>query len=501
MRASSSLLGHAGDLLRFLIVSGTVLVLLRPLRTTVQSAASAPTVWRMSWRLLAVHAWLYIGFLISIGSALGDLQSPLGLSLGENTALAAALGAGAAATLLLPSFGRESLYRMARQAAGPLFVAAAVGLVTVWSTELSSLSWRPLSTSTFALVAGLLDAFGVAASSDTANLVIGIDHFSVQIAPICSGQEGHIIVLLLTGSYLWTRRKELRMPRSLIALPVGLACVWFLNGVRIAALLAIGRWISPDVAVSGFHSVAGWILFCGASCLIVGWLHHSKWCLRESVERIKEPVSEKERDESTALLVPIIVLLSMNLLVEATSSGFAYLLPVAVLVTAVPLVRMRHHYRSLNLRPCGLSVGTGLAVAAIWIPLESLQQPAGPPAEMLQMPVWLAGGWIAFRILGMVLVIPLCEELAFRGYLLRRLVSPAFHEVCLRNVGIVAVLLSSFTFGMLHSQWLGGIVAGLAYAWLAIRKDNVGAAVVGHAVTNAATTTIALLSGNWALWS
>jgi CAAX prenyl protease-like protein len=68
------------------------------------------------------------------------------------------------------------------------------------------------------------------------------------------------------------------------------------------------------------------------------------------------------------------------------------------------------------------------------------------------------------RVLGSVITVPIAEELAFRGYVLRRLISSDFDNISLRFTWL-SFLLPSFLFGALHGRWPAGTVAGMFYAW------------------------------------
>jgi hypothetical protein len=80
--------------------------------------------------------------------------------------------------------------------------------------------------------------------------------------------EGIGLISVFVAGYIWFCRRELRFPAALILLPIGVASIWFLNVVRIAALILIGGW-SPRVAIDGFHTVAGWLFYTVAACGIV----------------------------------------------------------------------------------------------------------------------------------------------------------------------------------------------------------------------------------------
>ena len=96
---------------------------------------------------------------------------------------------------------------------------------------------------------------------------------------------------------------------------------------------------------------------------------------------------------------------------------------------------------------------------------------------------------------------PIAEELAFRGYLARRLMARGFDEIPLTALSGVAVGLSSIAFGLMHGQhWLVGIVAGLAYALLLRFRGRMGDAVVAHAVSNLLLAAWVLARGDFGQW-
>jgi CAAX prenyl protease-like protein len=100
-----------------------------------------------------------------------------------------------------------------------------------------------------------------------------------------------------------------------------------------------------------------------------------------------------------------------------------------------------------------------------------------------------------------VITVPIAEELAFRGYLARRLVSREFDTVPFSNLTILSVCLSSVAFGLMHgNHWVVGILAGLAYAAVLTWRGRIGDAVVAHATSNLLLAAWVLLRGDWAWW-
>ena len=98
-------------------------------------------------------------------------------------------------------------------------------------------------------------------AADPVAMFIRTQHFRVFIAPECSGLEGVGLMLAFGITLLWLFREECRFPQSLILLPAGVVLLFLLNSVRIAALVLIGNAGARQIAVGGFHSQAGWMLF------------------------------------------------------------------------------------------------------------------------------------------------------------------------------------------------------------------------------------------------
>jgi CAAX prenyl protease-like protein len=116
----------------------------------------------------------------------------------------------------------------------------------------------------------------------------------------------------------------------------------------------------------------------------------------------------------------------------------------------------------------------------------------------------MSGGWAAlwlvFRVVGSVVTVPVAEELAFRGYLVRRLIASDFDNVPPQRFTWLSFLASSVLFGASHGRWVAGTVAGLFYAWAMYRRGRIADAMVAHATTNALLAAYVLSTGSWSLW-
>jgi uncharacterized protein len=182
---------------------------------------------------------------------------------------------------------------------------------------------------------------------------------------------------------------------------------------------------------------------------------------------------------------------------------------VTVLSVGALLWYFRRDYTELsrNQWPQGtewlLSIGVGLAVFALWIHLDAPWMQLGDASAAFK-PVTAQGGldWplIIVRWIGAALLVPVMEELFWRSFLMRWIANPNFEQASPQQVGLKAIVLSTFVFMLAHTLWLAAIVAGLAYAWLYVRTGKLWLAVVAHAVTNGALGIWVVATGNWQFW-
>jgi CAAX prenyl protease-like protein len=98
-----------------------------------------------------------------------------------------------------------------------------------------------------------------------------------------------------------------------------------------------------------------------------------------------------------------------------------------------------------------------------------------------------------------VAIIPVAEELAFRGFLLRRVDSEDFQSVEWNSVSWIAILVSSAAFGVLHGdRWFAATIAGVLYALAYVRRGSIGECRPGALRTDCLTPGVLVRS--WQFW-
>lgn len=112
----------------------------------------------------------------------------------------------------------------------------------------------------------------------------------------------------------------------------------------------------------------------------------------------------------------------------------------------------------------------------------------------------LAWFFVVVRIAGSSLVVPALEEVFYRSFLYRYLISPDFEQVSLQRRHAVSMGLTCLIFAVVHQQWLAGFLCGLAYQWLVWRRGSIGEAMTAHAITNFLLGCWVVGRGQWQFW-
>jgi uncharacterized protein len=150
------------------------------------------------------------------------------------------------------------------------------------------------------------------------------------------------------------------------------------------------------------------------------------------------------------------------------------------------------------------AIVVGVAVFVIWVGLDPYYPRNTLFFEDTEDSIWnpfarfgdgsaMAWTLIVIRIIGMTLVVPPLEEVFYRSFLYRYGVRTDFENMPLNRFHPTSFVVVSLLFGLVHFQWLAGILCGMAYQALVLRKNRLGDAMLAHAITNC-------LLGIWVVW-
>jgi exosortase E/protease (VPEID-CTERM system) len=363
--------------------------------------------------------------------------------------------------------------------------------------KISQSLWGPAAALTFRLVHGLLRPLIPSLHADPATLTLITDRFAVQVSEVCSGLEGVGLMLAFCAAWLWYFRREYNFPRALIIVPIALLGIFLLNSIRIAALVLIGNAGYVRTATIGFHSQAGWIAFNLAALAVAYLTKHSRWMNRQTLAP-----GAVAPDATAAYLVPLLAILAAGMLSRAVSAGFDLWYSLRMVCALVALWAYRRSYGNVDRGFSWRGVVTGAAVFGVWAACAHfISLPAAMPDGLAHLPAPARAAWIACRAATAIIVVPIAEELAYRGWLMRRIEAADFDSIPVGSVGWPAIAISAVAFGVMHgSLWFAGILAGLAYGAVAVRTGKIGECVAAHATTNALVAVQVLLFGQWQLW-
>ncbi|HKI38341.1 MAG TPA: exosortase E/protease, VPEID-CTERM system [Gemmataceae bacterium] len=385
---------------------------------------------------------------------------------------------------------------LARRASGALLVGGAVGVAAWGAGQLTDRLWPPLAASTFWVARGVLSLGTADVVCEPAQLVLGTPTFLVSIAPECSGYEGIGLVWVFLSAYLWLNRRELRFPAALVMVPAATVLIWLANALRIAALVALGTWGSREVALGGFHSQAGWLAF---NAVALGTIAFTQRMFRTTAR----PTDSATTSDPLPWLLPLVTLTLTLMATAALTAGFDWLYPLRVAAVGAVVWHFRKQYQGLGWSWSWLAAGAGVLVFGLWLALEPAADPGAEAqfaASLGSVPPGWAVAWLLLRVVGSVVTAPLAEELAFRGYLSRRLIAADFGAVPLGRLTWFSFLVSSLAFGLLHGRWLAGTLSGMVFALLLRRRGRLANSVLAHAVANALIAASVLGAGRWSLW-
>lgn len=201
-----------------------------------------------------------------------------------------------------------------------------------------------------------------------------------------------------------------------------------------------------------------------------------------------------------ARVAPFFIFVALTSLQGLFSDEYKYWLYIAkslagiFLVWAVwPVVKELRWTISLE------AVLVGVGVIVIWIGADSYYgkltniTKLWNPHDQFGHGSALAWFFITSRIVFSTLVVPPLEEMFYRSFLYRYIIKADFEQVSLKTFHLASFLITATLFGIVHREWLAGIICGAAYQWLVIRRGHLGDAITAHAISN-------LLLGLWVVY-
>jgi CAAX protease family protein len=190
------------------------------------------------------------------------------------------------------------------------------------------------------------------------------------------------------------------------------------------------------------------------------------------------------------------------------------LYPIAYAVKLVVVALLAWHYRATwnDFRPrpqagaIALGFMTGFLVAFAWVGLDGYY-PTFPflgGSRSAFDPFVLDPAWrwafLGVRLLGLVVLVPVFEELFWRSFLLRWLIDNDFARVPIGKVTLLAAAGTSVLFALAHPEWLPALLTGALWAWLLWWTKSLSACLLSHVTANLALGVYVIVTHDWKFW-
>ncbi len=460
-----------------------------------------PALWLASSRehrwapWLAMEALLFLGLL----AALPIFQTPAAsppwipflLWLLAGVAMLACAALALAPLWFWHTFAKRSILDYA--------IAFSTGAIIYAALGLAQTQWNALASATLQFSYTLLQLYEPTVAIDTARRIIVVGDFDVRIDAACSGYEGIGLVLTMMSFFLFAFRQHLRFPHALMLLPIGAATIWVLNAVRIAVLLSLGAHVSPDVAINGFHAQAGWLMFLIVTVALMVVAYQSPFFRADARHLSKAKAKDPALILAAALLAPFAALMGARIIGALFGSQHYWPGVFAMAVPALVIWAYRDTIRAQLGKLTLEAVAVGVIVGALWIATEPAQVSSPLAGWLATQTEPQAALWLALRVLGFALIVPIAEELAFRGYLHRALAARRFDAAAPAAFTWLAFIATSVLFGAMHGRWLAGMLAGAAFALCLYRSKSLTGPIAAHVAANATIAAYAIATGAWGL--
>jgi CAAX prenyl protease-like protein len=224
-------------------------------------------------------------------------------------------------------------------------------------------------------------------------------------------------------------------------------------------------------------------------------------------------MSDSEDQTLLAYVAPFAAFIAVMAVERAAGIPIEYGYPVRVAVSALALLLLSRPVVSLRVAAPLLTIGMGILVFVVWVGPDLLFGPgyrhfwifenslAGKAESSIPPPLRESFPFLALRVAGSVLLVPVIEEIFWRGWLMRWLIRSDFTKVPFGQYNRFAFWVVALLFATEHGPyWEVGLAAGVLYNWLAIRTKSLGSCILAHAITNALLAAYVILRGEWQYW-
>ncbi|CAN2045202.1 CAAX prenyl protease-related protein [Candidatus Magnetomoraceae bacterium gMMP-1] len=216
-------------------------------------------------------------------------------------------------------------------------------------------------------------------------------------------------------------------------------------------------------------------------------------------------------------VLPFVLYLVLTQIPSKFINYYAWLYPAVVIMTGSVTIYLLKGRRIIRPhRDIFAGVIFGLAGIALWIGLSHLAlekyileylpewlQP-GPrmafnPFQSIQNP-FACWSFIIIRFIGLAALVPIAEELFWRGFLMRWIISPEWEKQKLGQYTFQSFIWVTLLFTLAHPEWLAAAIYCTILNILIYWKHDLWNCIIAHGVSNLTLGIYVLSTANWDLW-
>jgi CAAX prenyl protease-like protein len=232
------------------------------------------------------------------------------------------------------------------------------------------------------------------------------------------------------------------------------------------------------------------------------------------MENSERPVRTEKR-KLLAYTTPMLVFVALLSLTEILphfgrsfwlASPQYWTFPAQTLICAALLLYFCPNYEFQPLRQLPFTLAIAVAVFLLWIAPQQFLGFA-PRLDGFNPDVFGPRGFpywstVTLRFLRLVVVVPLVEEIFWRGFLLRFFISERFDVVPFGKFSWLSFFAVTLGFCFAHSapDRVAAFITGALYNCVAYRSKSLTSCVLAHAVTNLLLGAWIMFTRQWGFW-
>ncbi|MDD5262598.1 MAG: CAAX prenyl protease-related protein [Methylacidiphilales bacterium] len=191
--------------------------------------------------------------------------------------------------------------------------------------------------------------------------------------------------------------------------------------------------------------------------------------------------------------------------IEGWHEAAIYLVyPIKTLAVFMLLLYLWRRFPTICFPNAWQSVGIGVVVFVLWVgagPFLALGELKAVFKPFLFEDQNVAWGLVIVRIFGASLVVPVMEELFWRGFLMRYLIQDRFEEIELGTYRPFSFWATTCCFAAVHGPFAPvAFITGIVYGFWFVKTRSLGNVMLAHGVTNLLLGIYVVHTGKWFFW-